>query len=60
MKNPEEQIARELHALNRTMSDISKSLKRIIEVQGPKKMTLTSDGKFIIESVGDSQEKQSL
>lgn len=59
MRDPQDLIYRELHQLNRTMSDISKSLKRIVEVQEPKKMTITNDGQFTVEP-DDSQEKQSL
>lgn len=49
---PEEQIARELHELNRTMKVICNLLQRFIGVQHiPKRIIVTDD---------DSQEKQSL
>lgn len=49
---PEEQIAQELHELNRTMKVICNLLQRFIGVQHiPKQIVVTDD---------DSQEKQSL
>lgn len=58
---PEEQIVRELHELNRTMSDIRNMFKRFIGVQHiPKKVILTKDEDLITEPIDNSPEKQSL